>query len=102
MCIRDRSMVELLVDRGAIGRDEAERSPFRNVILQAMGHDRAIKTALAKLELRWRDCLLLCSDGLTRAVSDEEIRGVVLASPHLDAACDALVRLANERGGEDN
>lgn len=98
----DQSLVQVLLDKGVIGPEEAEQSPFRSVILQAMGHQSMVKVALARLELRRRDCFLLCSDGLTRAVTDDEIRAIVLSSPRLDAACEALVHLANGRGGEDN
>ena len=98
----DQSLVQLLLDRGVIRPEQAESSPFRSVILQAMGHEATVKVALAKLELRSRDCFLLCSDGLTGAVTDDEIRATVLQSPRLDAACDALVQLANDRGGKDN
>jgi serine/threonine protein phosphatase PrpC len=99
---KDQSYVQLLLDAGVIGPQDAQHSPARNVILQAMGHERAIVVALGKLELRNRDCLVLCSDGLTNAVPDEEIRQILLASPSLDGACSRLVDLANERGGEDN
>jgi protein phosphatase len=75
---------------------------MRNVILQAMGHQRELKVAIAKLDLRDRDCLVLCSDGLTSEVSDEEIREVVLSAHRPVLAADMLVRLANERGGRDN
>jgi serine/threonine protein phosphatase PrpC len=76
---RDQRLVQQLVDSGALSAEEAGESPMRNVILQAMGHQTEVKVALAKLELRNRDCLVLCSDGLTLHVSDEEIRDAVLA-----------------------
>jgi serine/threonine protein phosphatase PrpC len=99
---KDQNYVQLLLDLGAIGPQEAEHSPQQNLLLQAMGNQRPITAALGKLELRGLDCLVLCSDGLTKEVRDEEIRQVLLASPSLDAACSHLVDLANERGGEDN
>src|SRR5690606_37880294 len=74
----DQSMVQLLVDSGIMNAEEASHSPMRNVILQAMGHQRDLRVAVSKLELRDRDCLVLCSDGLTSHVSDEEIRDVIL------------------------
>jgi PPM family protein phosphatase len=98
----DQSMVQLLVDSGIIGREDASHSPMRNVILQAMGHQRDLKVALGKLDLRDRDCLILCSDGLTGHVSDEEIREVVRDAQRPDLAAEKLVALANERGGKDN
>lgn len=98
----DQSMVQFLLDKGVIGPAEAAESPFRSVILQSMGHHQVVKVALARLALRNRDCFILCSDGLTRAVTDEEIRDAILSAPRLDTACEGLVRLANERGGQDN
>src|SRR5690606_7656124 len=74
----DQSLAQLLVDSGVIDARDASRSPLRSVILQAMGHQRELKVALGRLELRDRDCLVLCSDGLTTHVTDEEIRDVVL------------------------
>src|SRR5260370_747231 len=71
-------------------------------VSDAMGRTKRWKVALARLSLRSRDCLLLCSDGLTRHVSDDEIRDILLPAPRLDAACKTLVDLANERGGADN
>jgi PPM family protein phosphatase len=99
---KDQSYVQLLVDTGALDEKEAAESPLRHVILQAMGREGHIRTALGKLELRRRDCLLLCSDGLTNPVADDEIRAVLLGSPDLENACGRLVGLANERGGKDN
>ena len=98
----DQSMVQMLVDTGIIEPDQAEHSPIRNVILQAMGNQPNVKVAMAKLELRDRDCLVLCSDGLTGLVHDDEIKDVVLASGRPEVAAKQLVDLANERGGKDN
>jgi serine/threonine protein phosphatase PrpC len=98
----DQSMVQMLVDTGVIEPEQAEHSPIRNVILQAMGNQPNVKVALAKLELRDRDCLVLCSDGLTGLVHDDEIKDVVLASGRPEVACKQLVDLANQRGGKDN
>jgi serine/threonine protein phosphatase PrpC len=99
---RDQSYVQMLIDRGAVTEQDAQDLPFRNVILQAMGYQRSVKVALGRLELRRRDCLLLCSDGLSNEMSDREIRDLALASKDLPQAADRLVDLANERGGRDN
>jgi serine/threonine protein phosphatase PrpC len=98
----DQSLVQALVDSGALNAEEAGESQMRNVILQAMGHQPEVKVALAKLELRDRDCLVLCSDGLTIHVSDEEIRDAVLACRRPQEISQRLVALANDRGGKDN
>ena len=69
---KDQSYVQMLVDHGAVAAQEAQDLPFRNVILQAMGQQRPLRVALGRLDLRQRDCLLLCSDGLTNEVSDRQ------------------------------
>jgi PPM family protein phosphatase len=99
---KDQSYVQMLVDAGALDADRAQSLPFRNVILQAMGHQPRLAVALGKLELCDRDCLLLCSDGLSNEVGDGDLRDVVLGAPDLPAAAERLVDLANARGGRDN
>jgi serine/threonine protein phosphatase PrpC len=99
---RDQSVAQALVDAGALRPEEAERSPMKNVLAQAMGGASGIQVALGKLELADRDCLLLCSDGLSGTLTDDEIRTAILESPNLAAACEHLVALANEAGGQDN
>lgn len=98
----DQSLVQTLLDSGVIDQEQAETSPHRGVILQAMGHQPEVKVALAKLELRDRDCLLICSDGLTGMVPDTEIQQVLASSGRPEIAARQLVDLANERGGTDN
>jgi serine/threonine protein phosphatase PrpC len=99
---RDQSYVQLLVDKGTLTEEEAKKSSFGNVILQAMGLEPDVKVALGRLDLRLRDCFILCSDGLSNKVAAEELRSIVLASRRLDGACARMVDLAKERGGEDN
>jgi serine/threonine protein phosphatase PrpC len=99
---KDQSYTQVLIDAGRLDPKQAAESPLHNVILQAMGRTPSIKTALGRLELRGRDCLLLCSDGLTNAVTDDELAREVLASSSLEVACERLVGLANARGGDDN
>jgi len=99
---KDQSMVQALIDRGLMRPEDAETSPFRNILTQAMGHQEAVDVATSEIDLRDRDCLLLCSDGLTGELSDLEIRDAVLTSMRLDVAAARLVDLANARGGHDN
>ena len=98
----DQSMVQLMVDQGVMTAEQATDCPFKNVILQAMGHQTALKIALSRLELHDRDALLLCSDGLTNELSDADIREVLSTTLRLDVAATRLVDMANERGGHDN
>ena len=67
-----------------------------------MGNQPNVKVALGKLELRDRDCIVICSDGLTGDVHDDEILKVVLESGRPEVAAKQLIDLANERGGKDN
>lgn len=98
---RDQSLVQLMVDSGAMTAEEARRSPNKNVILQAVGLKRELRVAIARLALRANDRFLLCSDGVTNLVSDDELRDILTDSdPRM--ACETMIALANERGGDDN
>jgi PPM family protein phosphatase len=99
---KDQSYVQMLVDAGTLDPKQAQSLPFRNVILQAMGHQPTVKVAVGCLDLRQRDCLLLCSDGLTSEVPDELVRETILSSVDLTTAADRLIDVANDRGGRDN
>jgi protein phosphatase len=103
LATKDQSLVQQLVDVGQISEEEAETHMFRNVILQALGAQTELMPAIARIQLRQGDVLLLCSDGLSGKLRNEEIRQIVSDSgDDLAAACDALVAEANNRGGEDN
>jgi serine/threonine protein phosphatase PrpC len=99
---RDQSYVQVLLDAGVLTPSEARTFPLRNVILQTMGQGPGVVAALDRVALCQNDLFLLCSDGLTGDVSDDEIRKVLVSSPSVDWAAARLVDLANERGGEDN
>lgn len=98
---KDQSLVAKLVEEGAITAAEAENHPRKNVILYSLGSERLPRIDLFELKLEAGDRLVLCSDGLTKHVSDEEI-GEIIAHQSPEAATDTLVKLANDRGGEDN
>lgn len=103
LATKDQSLVQQLVDVGQISEEEAETHMFRNVILQALGAQTELTPATARIQLRQGDMLLLCSDGLSGKLRNEEIRQIVAESGEdLGGACAALVAAANERGGEDN
>lgn len=103
LATKDQSLVQQLVDVGQISEEEAETHMFRNVILQALGAQTELAPATARIQIRQGDMLLLCSDGLSGKLRNEEIREIVAESNgDLAAACTALVDQANFRGGEDN
>jgi hypothetical protein len=83
-------------------REEAEVSPYKNVILQAMGQRPNLMVALGHIELRRNDIFLLCSDGLSGKLKDEEMYDIVTGARSFKEAARKLVDIAKERGGEDN
>lgn len=99
---KDQSLTQRLVDAGELTEEEAERSERRNIILQALGPDPQIRVDLTHEPLRRGDVLVLCSDGLSNQVKREDLAAQAAATPDLDALVEALVALANERGGPDN
>jgi len=98
----DHSLVAELVRRREITEVAARGHPHRHVLTRALGVRRTVEADLAELTPAEGDLFVLCTDGLTGHVQDEEIAEAVLREPDLDVACENLVRLANERGGEDN
>lgn len=98
---RDQTLVQLLVDEGVISRQEARGHPRRNVVLQALDAGRPATPELTLLELRVGDRFLVCSDGLSDLVDDEEI-SAVLVNGEPDEAAARLVAEALEQGGTDN
>jgi serine/threonine protein phosphatase PrpC len=98
---RDQSFVASMVACGALTEAQAELSPFRSTITQAIGLESTVDVALDAVELEKGDMLLLCTDGLSNKVSPEDmVKALALGSPA--AAVQELIALANLRGGEDN
>ncbi|MBI4728368.1 MAG: Stp1/IreP family PP2C-type Ser/Thr phosphatase [Acidobacteria bacterium] len=98
----DHTVVARRVREGSLSPEEAATHPHRSLLLRALGSEPSVLVDQADLDLLPGDRLLLCSDGLTGPVSDEEILRLAGADPDLDAACRGLVALANARGGPDN
>jgi serine/threonine protein phosphatase PrpC len=99
---RDQSLVGQLVEAGHITEEEAEKHTYKNVILQALGASPNINVVVDRVSLRDLDILVLCSDGLSNKVRPEEMLQLIDKSHSLKEACDSLIGLANQRGGEDN
>lgn len=101
-CTRDHSLVDEQMRLGAMTQEEAERSPFRSVITRAVGTQQSVMEEIADLETKPGDLFLLCSDGLTREVSEDEIAGLLGSESSLDETAGRLIDAANEAGGRDN
>ena len=98
----DHSLVAELVRRREISASAARGHPHRHVLTRALGVRGVVEPDLAELTPSEGDVFVLCSDGLTGHVADEEIAEAAGRSDDLDAACARLVDLANSRGGDDN
>jgi protein phosphatase len=98
----DHSLVAEQVRRGILTPAEAERSEMQSVLLRALGAHPEIEVDAEEHPLFGRDILLMCSDGLTRMVTEPEIAGTLQAEPDPTKAAQRLVDLANEQGGADN
>jgi serine/threonine protein phosphatase PrpC len=99
---RDHSLVAEQVRRGILTAAEAEESDMQSVLLRALGAQAEIEVDAEEHTLFPRDVLLLCSDGLTRVVTEPEIAGTLQSETDPAQAAEKLVAMANERGGPDN
>jgi protein phosphatase len=99
---KDQSLVQQLIDAGQITEEEAETHSYRNVILQALGAHSNVNVEITCLTLCNLDTLVLCSDGLSGKIHQDEIARVIHEASDFKSACQRLIDLANERGGEDN
>jgi protein phosphatase len=98
----DHSLVAELVRRREITAHAARGHPHRHVLTRALGVRPTVEADLAELTPVADDVFVLCSDGLTGHLRDEEIAAEVTRDSDLDGACERLIDLANARGGEDN
>jgi serine/threonine protein phosphatase PrpC len=98
----DHSLVGEMVRRGKLTPEQAEEHPQRSIITRALGPEPAVEVDHMTTYARDGDVFLICSDGLTSMVSDEDIERILNASPDLRTAGHALIDAANEAGGRDN
>jgi protein phosphatase len=99
----DHSLVAELVRRGELSPEEAEVHPQRSVITRALGTDPDVDVDTFTVEAHENDVFLICSDGLTTMVDVDTITSIVDGSRHdLVGAARALIKAANDRGGDDN
>ena len=98
----DHSAVQMLVDAGELTPAEARVHPRRNVITRALGSREALTVDVAEIPLAPGDLVLLCSDGLTGELLDEEIRALIDDADTLEDALEKLIGAALWRGGRDN
>jgi len=100
----DHSWVNEQMQEGMLTEQQAKIHPFRNVVTRALGSDSSVQVDIRSESIEDGDCYLLCSDGLTGMIEDENISGLLdgLAGGDLKTVCGRLVESANQQGGKDN
>lgn len=98
----DHSLVQMMIARGQIHPDRAREMPGKNYITRAIGTEPTVQSDLFHLVMDRGDLLLLCSDGLTNLVDDQEILFEVLHGVSRKSCCQRLVDIAKSRGAPDN
>ncbi|VWX59497.1 Serine/threonine phosphatase stp [Burkholderiales bacterium 8X] len=99
---RDHSLLQEQLDAGTITLEQAAQSPHRNLVTRALGIERHVELELHEHDVQVDDLFLLCSDGLSEMVSDEQIFTLLLQDGALAEKASILVAAANENGGRDN
>src|SRR3954465_7787923 len=99
---KDHSLVEELRRQGRLTEEQAEEHPQRSIITRALGPEPSVNVDTMTFPARDGDVYLLCSDGLTTMVSDDEIRQILVEARTLRSAVNKLVEAANRGGGRDN
>lgn len=98
----DHSVVELMVLRGELTPEQAKSHPHKNLITRAVGTGRQVQPDLFCAQLEEGDCLLLCSDGLSNLLADQEILFEVVHGARMEDCCQRLLEIAKQRGAPDN
>ena len=99
---RDHSLVQMMVDRGELSPEIARTYPGKNFITRAIGTEPVVDCDLTRCSLNRGDCLLLCSDGLSNVMDEQEILFEVVYGEEKSQCCQRLLEIAKNRGAPDN
>ena len=99
---KDHSLVQLMVDRGELTPEMARTYPGKNFITRAIGTEPVVESDLFHYNVDRGDCLLLCSDGLSNMMDDQEILFEVVHGTNKQLCCQRLLDIAKNRGAPDN
>jgi PPM family protein phosphatase len=99
---KEHNMVAEQLEMGLISKEEAKNSPLRHVLTRNLGSLDTVNIDIFEIEPRDKDLFLLCTDGLTDLVSDDEIFAIIKQNDDLEHISQQLINEANERGGHDN
>ena len=97
----DHSLVQMMLNRGELTEEEAKNFPEKNVITRAIGMEPVALCDLFHLEVKKDDCILLCSDGLSNLLDEQEILFEIMHGQR-DSCCQRLLAIAKDRGAPDN
>lgn len=102
MLTKDHSLVQMMVDRGDLAPEMARSYPGKNYITRAIGTETVVECDLYRNKVEKGDCLLLCSDGLSNMMDDQEILFEVVHGVNKQQCCQRLLDIAKNRGAPDN
>ena len=98
----DHSLVNELLRSGQITKEDAENHPMKNLVLRVLGTEEDVNQDIKTIIFEEDDRLLLCSDGLSNKVSEQEMESIINGNDSLEEKATELIKRANENGGEDN
>jgi protein phosphatase len=98
----DHSVVQEMVRAGRLTQEQARVNPYKNLITRCLGHDAQVEIEQTKADIQNNDWIILCSDGLSTVLRDEEIQSAVDTSPNVQESCDQLVKQTLAGGAPDN
>ena len=99
---KDHSLVQMMVDRGELTAEAARSYPGKNMITRAIGTEATVQGDVFHLQPQWGETLVLCTDGLTNLVEDQEILFEIMYSEDRQICCRRLLDIAINRGAPDN
>ncbi|MGM8364185.1 Stp1/IreP family PP2C-type Ser/Thr phosphatase [Virgibacillus sp. W0181] len=98
----DHSLVNELIRAGQLSKDDAEVHPRKNVLMKALGTEEIVDADIQTISWEEENKVLLCSDGLSNKIDDEELCQFILSGENMEQVGKSMIDMANERGGEDN
>ena len=98
----DHSLVQMMIQRGELTREQAKTYPGKNLITRAIGTETMVKCDIFHRRVKSGDCLLLCTDGLSNIVDEQEMLFEVVHGANKESACQRLLSIAVNRGAPDN
>ena len=99
---RDHSYVEEMISMGKLDRVSARNHPDKNIITRAVGAMDTVNVDFFEVDLQKGDIVLMCSDGLTNMIEDEDILEILKREKGLEHKAEELIKIANNNGGKDN